>query len=456
MALLAKRRIMNLIIINTHDTGTYSNVYCGGGKTPNLEEFSRDCTVFDNAFCVSPTCSPSRGAMLTGEYPTANGLMGLAHRGFVIEDKLRHIASYLGGCGYETVLSGIQHENGFWLDPRHALPLGYQKIITDYNLKGTTVDDYMTWDNLNAKRVAGYLKTRDKSKPFYLSYGTFSTHRGYPSVCDGEYENSVLPHGMAENDENIKDTRQLARSLKNFDDNVKIIVDALKESGEYDDTLIVITTDHGLANPLEKCTLECGGTHVMLLMRHPNIANMRGERCFANVSHLDVFPTICDVLGVEKPAWLEGKSFATCFEKDCEINDYTFHELNFHTSYEPARCVRSKDFLYIEYLHSFDDFNLSNIDESPQKNQMIENGELSKKKDMVRFYDLRVDKYEKNNLIGDEKYACEIAKYKNLLGDWMKGRCDKVLTPEDYKASYQVNKMTCRYPSIKSEDDVDR
>lgn len=448
---------MNLLIINSHDTGVFTGVYGGGGISPNMEEFAKDCTVFDNAYCVSPTCSPSRGAMLTGRYPTENGLIGLAHRGFTIKDKSQHLASYLSSCGYETVLAGIQHENVFWADPRPAMALGYQKVVTNYNCVVKNEDDYMQFDRSNAENAAEYLKTRDKSKPFYLSYGTFSTHRGYPHIPEDEdFSDVVLPRGMDDSDINKKDTAMLNLSLKYFDDSFQIILDALKESGEFDNTLILITTDHGLANPFEKCNLECGGTHVMFMLRNPSHQEMNGKRLGALVSHLDVFPSVCDILGEEKPSWLQGESFAGLFECQGEINDYTFHELNFHTSYEPARCVRSKDYVYIEYLHPFDNYNLSNIDESPQKKVLLDSGALASKKAMIRLYDKKADPNEINNVFGKEEYASVAKEYAKILENWRKSRGDRLLTVQDYLPSYQVNKMTCRYPSIKSEEDIEK
>ena len=69
---------MNVLYLHMHDMGRYNSLYGHAIRTPNLESVAQDGTVFTQAFCAGPTCSPSRGALLTGLYPHSNGLIGLA------------------------------------------------------------------------------------------------------------------------------------------------------------------------------------------------------------------------------------------------------------------------------------------------------------------------------------------------------------------------------------------
>ena len=71
----------NILYIHTHDTGCFTSAYGKNVPTPHVKAFAEDALSFRHAFCASPTCSPSRGALLTGRYPHENGLIGLAHRG---------------------------------------------------------------------------------------------------------------------------------------------------------------------------------------------------------------------------------------------------------------------------------------------------------------------------------------------------------------------------------------
>jgi arylsulfatase A-like enzyme len=121
---------MNLIYIHTHDTGRYISPYGYPADTPHILALARDATLFANSFCAAPTCSPSRASMLTGTYPHQNGMLGLAQRGFGLYDYQRHLVSYLKQQGYHTVLCGIQHEAGWYLNREDAAPLGYDENLT--------------------------------------------------------------------------------------------------------------------------------------------------------------------------------------------------------------------------------------------------------------------------------------------------------------------------------------
>ena len=121
---------MNILYIHTHDSGRMVSPYGVNAPTDNLLAFARDAAVFTQAYCAGPTCSPSRAALLTGTYPHQNGMLGLAQRGFGLTDYRRHLAQFLGRHGYHTVLCGIQHESGWYLDADAPGKLGYNEVLT--------------------------------------------------------------------------------------------------------------------------------------------------------------------------------------------------------------------------------------------------------------------------------------------------------------------------------------
>lgn len=131
---------MNILYVHTHDTGRFIEPYHPGIKTPNLLKLAREGTLFRQAYCCAPTCSPSRAALLTGQFPHMNGMYGLAHRGFSLNDYSRHLAGYLKGFGFETVLFGMQHE--------HTVPdkIGYDKVFIDPRKEA---EDLTAWDLSN-------------------------------------------------------------------------------------------------------------------------------------------------------------------------------------------------------------------------------------------------------------------------------------------------------------------
>lgn len=454
---------MNVLYIHTHDTGRHTSVYGKNTPTGNLLGFAKDALVFRHAFCVSPTCSPSRAAMLTGQYPHNNGMMGLTHRGFSLSNPQQHLAAYLGRAGYKTVLCGIQHESGFWLDAESTSSgLGYQQNITT-PLATTSGDDYYNWDLDNARQVVDFIENHaaGSEQNFFLSYGLFCTHRAYPQlggndVFASETDYIDLPHGMVDTAENREDTARLHKSLQRFDDCFGMVIDALKNTGLYENTVILSTTDHGLANPFSKCTLTDDGLGVSLLMRCPGKPQSYGKVEEGLVSHIDVYPTLCDLLGLEKPQWLEGQSFAGAFSgKGCPRTE-VFSELNFHTSYEPARSVRTARYKLVRY---YDDqwqrYNLSNCDESPAKALLISLGWPEKEKQMDYLFDLYFDPDERQNLVDDPAYAEVYSQLSATLGQWQQNTKDHIVTFADYNGKYRLNKKDCLYPSIRSDADAE-
>lgn len=450
---------MNLVYINTHDTGRMISPYGYGVPTPNLSQLSKDSTLFTHAYCCGPTCSPSRAALLTGRFPHQNGMLGLAQRGFGLNDPRQHLATYLKNHGYQTAISGIQHEVGWYLElDKNALhDLGYEKVLTT-DSKEFVKEDLHIWDEQNADAAIKWLDTIDRSKPFMLSYGMHSTHRPYPVEIDKSIdENQVHPlFPLDSNDKTRHDQAQFLTSAKHADENVGKIIQALKDKGLYEDTLIMFTTDHGVANPFHKCNLKDDGIGISLIMHHPTKGH--GEVYDHLISHIDLFPTICDLLNIEKPDYLEGKSYAEVFDDtDKVVNDEIYAEINFHTSYEPIRCIRNKRYKYICYYDpTWNYYNLSNMDESLSKTFLMENGLRDMTKPMEALYDCYYDSHEVNNLIDKEELKPVVEELKNKLYQHMVKTEDPLLAGQlEVKPHYKVNKVTCLMASSKNPDDYD-
>lgn len=449
----------NVLYIHTHDTGRYNSAYGKAVPTEHLLAFAKDATLFRNAFCVSPTCSPSRGALLTGRYPHQNGLIGLAHRGFSITDPSGHLAAYLGKYGYETVLAGVQHEekmyNGTEISTEASKRLGYQKNISYI---GTVDKKSERWkiDCENAKRVCGWLDDFDGQTPFFLSFGMFLTHRDYPELspeasCTRYADYLELPDNVADTKENRRDTARLHDALRLFDENFGLVLDALKRNGLYEDTIIISTTDHGLANPFAKSNLTDAGLGVSLIMRAPGADKAKGYVYDGLVSQLDVYPTLCDLLDLPKAEKLQGKSFAKVFDgDDSEIHEMIFGEMNFHTSYEPARCVRTKRYKYIRYYDGeWQKPNLSNCDDSELKKLLINAGWDKKQKEQEYLFDLYFDPCERRNLAGVPEYRPVLVKMREHLEEWRRKTKDVIPNPQDYKEGYLINERESIAPELK-------
>ncbi|RGY65698.1 N-sulfoglucosamine sulfohydrolase [Fusobacterium ulcerans] len=449
---------MNVIYINTHDSGRMLSPYGYDIPTENLKKLAEDSVVFTNAFCAGPTCSPSRAALLTGIFPHQNGMLGLAQRGFSLYNPEKHLANFLRNNGYNTCLCGIQHEYGWYLDlEKNGLHnLGYNEILTT-DSKSFKKEELHLWDRNNAVEVVKWLDNYENDKPFLLSFGMHSTHRPYPvEVADFIDERYVVPpYPITNNEENRHDHAQYMTTAHYADENIKMIVDALKRNNLYENSIIIFTTDHGLAVPFNKCNLTDTGIGVSLIMKVPEAAS-NGKIVDSLVSQIDVFPTLCELLNLDKPEYLEGKSFAEAFaDNKAVLDEYIFAEVNFHTSYEPIRCVRTKRYKYIKYYdETWNKVNLSNMDESVPKDFLMENGLKEKIKYKEGLFDLYYDPTERNNLADDSKYKEVLEKLREVLHEKQVKTDDPILKGAlEIKKGYKVNKVECETASSKNKDD---
>lgn len=449
----------NLVYLNTHDTGRMISPYGVKAPTFHLEEFAKDATLFTHAYCCGPTCSPSRAAMLTGTYPHQNGMLGLAQRGFSLSDPGKHLANYLRSNGYQTALSGIQHEVGWYLnlDENALHELGYDDILTE-DSAGYQKEDLHIWDQKNAEAAISWMERIDPEKPFFLSYGMHSTHRPYPVDIDESVDMNYVqpPFPLDSNEMTRKDQAQFLTSAKHADDNVALLIGALKKYNLYENTVIMYTTDHGVANPFHKCNLKDDGIGVSLIIRHPEKGH--GKVYDHLISHVDVLPTICDMLGIEKPDYLEGLSYSEVFDDPTKkLRDEIYAEVNFHTSYEPMRCVRNERYKYICYYdEEWMRLNLSNIDESLSKSYLMDYDLDKVVKPREALYDCLYDAHETNNLIHEESLQRIAKELKDKLYAHMVRTNDPLLSgPLEVKKNYKVNKAECRMASSKNPEDYD-
>jgi len=433
--------MMNVLYIHTHDSGQYLQPYGYNIPTPNLMKLAQEGTLFRHAYCAGPTCSPSRAALLTGMAPHSCGMLGLAHRGFKLNDYSKHMVQYFNKMGYETVLCGVQHEA-----PREEM-IGYQRILRSEN---KNIAHRRDEDLLNAQKVADYLSEK-KTGPFFLSFGMFNTHRVYPEIDDDIKSEYVLPpFPLYDNRQNREDMAAYMTSARFADRCVGIVLDALKESGLEDNTLVIFTTDHGIAFPHMKCNLYDTGIRVALILKYPGNLS-QGKAIDALVSHLDVFPTLCDILGLTPPRWLQGKSMLPLLEgKVDKIREEIFSEVTFHAAYQPMRCIRTERYKYIKYFDDYDRVVAANIDDGPAKSFLLENGLLDMPVEKELLFDLYHDPMERNNLVGKQGYQQVYEDLTKRLHEWMVETNDPLLYGKVEKpVGAIINKRTCISPNTK-------
>ncbi|MFB6219356.1 MAG: sulfatase [Halobacteriaceae archaeon] len=422
----------NVVLVHTDDTGRYIGPYGRSVETPALQGLADEGVLFRNAHCATPTCSPSRGALLTGSSPHSNGLVGLAHRGFEMDDYGRHLAGYLSRQGVETVLAGQQHEadpEGTTREAAASDLLGYDRVLEgDASAVDPSIDhDRTRMDLASADAAAAYLREADD--PFFLSLGLWNTHKPVP--LDQHTVNpahvrppSPLPDAPAVREE-IAAFHVLVRYA---DECVDRVVRALRDAGRLEDTLVVFTTDHGPPFPGMKGELTEGGTGIALVVRLPEGEDARrGVAEDSLVSNVDLFPTICESLGVPVPAWVEGTSLlGLCRGEADAVREAVFGETNYHGSYYPARCVRTERYRYVRRFE-LDQHGRDTVDAGPSASFLDEHGCQGGPPPEEALYDYYCDAGGETNRADDPEYADVRAKLAARLDDWMERTDDPLL-----------------------------
>jgi arylsulfatase A-like enzyme len=213
-------------------------------------------------------------------------------------------------------------------------------------------------------------------------------------------------------------------SVRSLDQGIGAVLHALHDLGLVDDTLVICTTDHGVAFPGSKATLTDRGTGVMMIMRGP--APFAGGKVVdAPVTHLDVYPTLCDVAAVDRPAWLQGESLIPLLQGEVErLHEATFAEMTYHAAYEPQRSVRTERW---KYIRRFDDYPgpiLANCDDSASKEIWVAAGWADRRVPREQLYDLVLDPNEQNNLAADRAAREALEEMRRRLADWMRDTDD--------------------------------
>lgn len=397
----------NIVYIHSHDTGRSIQPYGYAVATPNLQRLAEEGVLFRRAFSAAPTCSPSRAALLTGQTPHTSGMLGLAHRGFALQDYRRHLVHTLRTHGYTSMLCGLQHL------AEASQQLGYDDIWeASYHAE------------VVAPAAAAYIRRAEE--PFFLDVGFVETHRAFPAAGPGPHY-TMPPPGLPDTAATRADMAGFHTLAQTLDQGVGAVLQALDDSGLAEHTLVIFTTDHGVAFPGHKCTLTDGGIGIALLMRGPG--DFRGGRVLDGmVSQLDLFPTLCEYLAIPAPAWLQGRSFMPIVRGERgEVHEAIFAEVTYHAAYEPQRAVRTNRYKYIRRFDARTRPVLPNIDDGLSKTLLLDHGLAEQVVAEEALFDLVFDPHETHNLAATPAFAPLLAEMRLRLRHWMETTADPLL-----------------------------
>ncbi|MBN2449489.1 MAG: sulfatase [Lentisphaeria bacterium] len=404
----------NVILVVAHDLGTMLGC-CGAEpllRTPHLDQLAAEGVRFSRHFSCAPFCSPSRGGLVTGQVPHVNGLMGLVNLGWDLPAGTVSIGHHMRKAGYHTALFGLQHEA---MDDRR---LGFDELQTSGpRAAGPVLARAVQW-------LAGAASRR---RPFYLQIGFADVHRPYPERPGGEGEWGrvrALPY-LADSAGLRQDLWDFYGLIEDMDRGIGVLLQALREQGLEGETLMVFTTDHGIAFPRAKGTLHGAGLHTALIMRGPG--PFRGGReCPALLSNVDLLPTLLEAVGSGPVAGLQGHSFLPLLEgRPYRARAFVFAELN-TVSWNVARCIRTPTHNYIHTANPGPLWHLPTDIERGKTRRDMGPAPLWQRPE-TEFYDLRNDPLEQHNLAGAPAVAEEEALCRRTLTGYRQDTHDPLL-----------------------------
>ena len=388
-----------------------------GVKTPVFDSVAGKGVLFTHAFVSSPSCTPSRGSILAGQHHWR--LQEGANLWGTLSNNINLYTDSLSNNGYYVGYSGKGWGPGNYKAGGRTLPPAgkYFESFEDF------------------------LSKRQKGQPFCFWFGSHDPHRPYElnsGISKGiDLEKVKLYDSLPDHPTVRKDVADYFLEVQRFDKEVGEIISTLKKIGEYDNTLIVITGDHGMPFPRCKGNLYDSGTRVPLAISWGD--KLSGARKVSDfVSLTDLAPTFLEAAGVNIPDKMTGKSLINILKSDKKgkvekQRDFVIFGRERHTLAQkypskegyPGRGIRTADYLLIKNYkpdlwpagvptNSTRGINFSDCDYSPTKKFIIKNRDDSNlqkyyslafsKRPKFELYDLKKDPGQIKNLAYEEAY----------------------------------------------------
>ena len=389
-------------------------------RTPAFDRAAREGVLFRNAFVTAPSCTPSRGSIVTGQWHWR--LEEGGNLWSTLPAKFEAYPDLLERAGYH-----VGYTRKGWGPGQHQ-PGGRTR-----NPAGPSYKDFRA-----------FLDARPQGSPFCFWFGSTDPHRPYER--DSGIKSGMKPEEV-EVPPYFPDSAVVRRDLcdyyfevQRFDREVGELLSLLRDQGELDRTLVVITGDNGLPFPRCKSNLYDAGTRVPLTVRWP--ARIQGGRVIEDfVSLQDLAPTFLEAAGLTPPAAMTGHSLLGILasDKSGQVDPTRNHVLTGKERHAwvrrdglgyPCRAIRTREFLYIRNFkpdrwpagdptkggEPFDPNRVyGDIDDSPTKTYMMEHQDerdvkllfalAFEKRPAEELYDLQKDPQQLRNVAANPAYA---------------------------------------------------
>lgn len=439
------------ILFCISDDQSYAHTGANGDpvvQTPAFDRIAREGLRFTNAYCDAPTCGPSRSAILTGQ-----SIWRLEEAGNIHSTLPAKFATYteeLNKSGYQLGYTGKAWSPGrLEAGGRSANPAGpafdSKKLTPPY--KGIRNTDY-------AGNFEDFLAKTSDEKPFCFWLGTSEPHRGYQQgagkLTGKDPSKVVVPAIFPDNDIVRNDILDYLVEVEHFDQMVARAILSLEKSGQLENTIVVVTSDHGMPFPRAKASLYDAGSKVPLAIRWPKGIKNPGRDVSAFVNLSDVAPTFLEAAGLPIPKMMNARSLMDIFaDQETQERKAAYIAMERHDGCRkggkgyPCRAIRTKDYLYI---HNFEPgrwpsgspdasvcaraIPYGEIDSSPTKTFMMENrdqhgvahlAELAfGMRPAEELYDIKTDPLQLHNLAGSIQHEATQQSMRKRLFDHLR------------------------------------
>ncbi|MDA9830331.1 sulfatase-like hydrolase/transferase [Akkermansiaceae bacterium] len=446
----------NILWLSAEDINAHFGCYGDPNAiTPNLDQLAREGVRYTNAYTAAGVCAPCRSTIITGMYQTSIGTMHMRSSA-VLPDSIKPFPIYLKNSGYYCT----------------------NNSKTDYQFKTPKE----TWDESSGK--AHWKKRKESNKPFFAVFNFTGCHESgiagdakYKSVTKGlspgERQDpaklKTLPPYYPDTPRVREDWKRNYELITAMDAWVGNHITALKEAGEYENTIIVYWSDHGVGLPRAKRWLYDSGTRIPLIVRIPEKFRTSGQGKPGTVdeqliSSLDFGNTALNLAGLPAPPLTQGRAFLG--ENLSPQRDYIFGARDrMDERYDIIRSVRDKRYRYIrnyEPLKPY--FQYMNTPEKgatmKELRRVAKTGKMpaamklfmADRKPVEEFYDLQNDPHEINNLATDPKYKEQLEKLRKVHKQWIKETRDLGLIPEP-EMVLREKQAGSRYDILAKTDD---
>ncbi|PTX98530.1 sulfatase [Opitutus sp. ER46] len=348
-----------LIAISDDQSWPHASAYgCKQVQTPAFDRVASRGTLFRNAICPSPGCSPSRAALLTGMHPWMLEQAGTHASSF--PRKFETFPDTLAQHGYFVGMTGKGWGPGSWkASGRTHNPAGpefQQRKVAQRPSDAISEIDY-------AANFAAFLSARPKDQPFCFWYGAQEPHRKYDpgsGVRAGKNLAEIpVPPFLPDTPAVRSDIADYLAEVEWFDAQLAKMLRLLEERGELENTLVIVTSDNGMPFPRAKANAYEYGIHVPLAISWP-ARFVQGRQEDAVMPFVDLTATVLDAAGVAPAAgntpvgtswlpWLARNGPAP--QRHAFASRERHSSSRFENHGYPQRAVRTEHYLYLRNLH---------------------------------------------------------------------------------------------------------